>query len=101
MSNVVTFPGASGESTERLQQRLQGLLDEQEALLTQAGRDMAAIIAPDAASLTLADLRTIAQAAADQVRQLSVEGGVSAQRADYFAEVVFNSIGEAIMGGTA
>jgi hypothetical protein len=101
MSVVVDFPAPSRPHAERLQQRLQGLLDEQSALLIQAGRDMAAIIAPDATKLSLDDLKAVAQAAADEVRRLSVEGGVSPERADYFAEMVFLSIGDTVLGGAA
>lgn len=101
MSVIVDFPGPSAAHAERLQQRLQGLLDEQDALLVQAGRDIAAVIAPDAGKLSPAGLQAVAQGAADEVRRLSVEGGASADRADYFAEMVFLSIGAALLGGTA
>ncbi|WP_018182113.1 hypothetical protein [Kaistia granuli] len=101
MSVVVDFPGSSAKHAARIQQRLQDLLDEQSALLVQAGRDMAAIIAPDASKLSPADLQAVAQAVADEVRRLSLEGGVSAERANYFAETVFLSIGDALLGGAA
>jgi hypothetical protein len=99
MSTVVAFPRPSNAHAKRLQRRMQGLLEEQGALLIQAGRDMAAVIVQDAGELTLEDFQAVAQGAADEVKRLSLESGVSPERADYFAEMVFLSIGAAIVGG--